>query len=228
MAGPNYGHKQLGAGNGFDWINAGGQALKYIVPAARMLGNERALRTLRKQSKLKFDPVSLYHGAVRDMPTPNAVPRYRPAAGSSLAEYISGQKYTDAAQRSEQNQYQYNNALSKLDQEGRIRESRNQEILGNATQKAQVRGFNAANAQNEKMYRMQQQEELQLGMTETAMNDLTNKNYVDAAEKSSAAANILRYGDPNSPQYKKAMEYYTGQIMEFNAGGKVKRTKFSK
>lgn len=220
--------KSLGGNSGFDWINAGGQALKYIIPAARMLGNERALRSLRKDSKLTFDPVSLQHGVVRDIPRPNITSRYRPTAGSSLAEFIYGQKYADASQRAMGADFEVQNASSRIQQERDIRNSRNQEILLNANLQAGARQFNAQNAQNEKLIRMANQEELELGLTETALNDLSQKNYLDAAKKASAAGNVLRYGDPGSPEYQRALKYYMDTIGEMNMGGKLKKkTKFS-
>lgn len=220
--------KGLSGGESTDWVNLGGQALKYIVPAARLLGNEKALRGLRRDSKLSFDPVSLYHGAVRDMPRPNFTPRSRPAPGSSLAEYVAGQKFSDAQARAMGADFEMQNAASRLQQEGAIRNSRNQEILLNSNLQATARQFNAQNAQNEKLMRMGQQEELELGLTETALNDLSQKNYLDAAKKASAAANVLRYGNPGSPEYQKALKYYMDTIGEMNMGGKLKRkTKLS-
>jgi len=220
--------KGLGQQGEFDPVNLGGQALKYIVPAARLLGNQRALRNLRKDSKLNFDPVSLYHGAVRDIPRPNMTPRYRPAAGSSLSEFVSGQKYADAAQRQMEADFNVTNASSRIQQEKGIRDSMNQERLLNANLQASARQFNAQNAQNEKLMRMANQEELELGLTETALNDLSQRNYLDAAKKASAAGNILRYGDPGSPEYQRALKYYMDTIGEMNMGGKLKRkTKFS-
>jgi hypothetical protein len=227
----NYQNKGLGKDTNFDAVNLGGQALKYLVPAARMLGNERALKNLRKESKLKLQPVSMLHGNVKDLARPNFTPRFRPAAGSSLSEYISGQKFSDAQARQMEVNYELENGKYKNEQERGIRESRNQETLYNTGLVNESRKFNTSNAQNEKLYRMQQQEDLQLGMTETALNDLTNKNYLDAAEKSSAASNILRYGQPGTPEYQKALKYYYNSIGEENlgGGGKIKRTtKFSR
>jgi hypothetical protein len=220
--------KQLNQNGGFDAINTGGQALKYIVPAARMLGNEKALRRLRKESVLTPETVSLYHGAVRDIPRPNLIPRYRPSQGSSLAEYVIGQKFADADARALTANYELNNAASRIDQENTIRNSKNQEIMTNVQLRNAARHFNASNAQAEKMQRMREQEELQLGLVETTQNDISQRNYIEAAQRASAASNILRYGDPNSPEYQRALKYFMGTLGEFKTGGKLRRkTKFS-
>ena len=227
---PNYRFRTItpGEGRDVDLVNLGGQALKYIIPGARLLSNERALRGLRRDSRIDFPPVSLYHGAIRDLPRPNLTPRFRPAAGSSLAEFVSGQKYADASQRAMEADFEVQNAASRIQQERGIRDSRNQEILLNANLQASAKQFNAQNAQNEKLMRMANQEELELGLTETALNDLIQRNYLDAAKKASAAGNILRYGDPGSPEYQRALKYYMDAIGEMNMGGKLKKkTKFS-
>jgi len=221
--------KDLGeSGEGFDLINIAGQSLKYLVPAAKLFQNEKQLKQLRKDSKVKFEPVSLLHGAVRDIPKPNfAQPSTKEYSGSSLNEFLGGQLFKNAQQKSAEREYSIQNSLSKIQQEEAIRGSQNQERGINNELVNREKAINAQNANYEKLLRMGQQDELLLGLTETAQNDLTQRNYLNASQKASAAADILRFGDPKSEIYQKALKYYQGNL-EKEKGGKIRlKTKFS-
>ena len=230
---PTYGSSD--GGSNLDLTNMGAQSLKYVVPAARLLSNDRKINDLRTKSQLNLDKVQLFHGTVRDLQRPNFGMRYRDPAGSSLQELIGGQKFADAQQRDAEREWQMQNSTSRIQQQQQINQIANQEALTNAQITNAGKQYNANIANNERFMRMNNQEELELGLTETAQNDINQKNYLDATKEASAAGDILRYGQPGTPEYNSALQYYMGVVNRNKAqtfpkefGGKLKRkTKLS-
>lgn len=195
-----------------DLLNVGAQSLKYLVPAARLISNERKLKDLRSKSQLNLEKVQLMHGTVKDLQKPNFALRYRDPAGSSLAEMVGGQKFGDAQQREAERDWELQNSTSRIQQQQGINASKNQEASINNQITNAGKQFNANMANQERFARMANQEELELGLTETALNDVNQKNYLDATQEASTAADILRYGQPGSDEYKKAQEYYMNVV----------------
>lgn len=225
---PNYAYETKGlsgGGDGVDLVNLGGQALKYLIPAARLIGNERAMQKLRSQAQFKFQPVNLMRGAVRDIPRPNFGLRYREPQGSSLMEQIAGQKFGDAQQRDAEANYNIQNALSRIEQQNKQVDVANQENMVNTDMANRAKAMNAQNANYQQLLRMGQQEDLELGLTETALNDVTQRNYLQSSQQASAAADILRYGTPGTPEYQSALSYYMNTINGNKLGSK--KTKFN-
>lgn len=217
-----------------DLADTAAQSLKYLVPGARLLNNDKAIKDLRTKSQLNLDKVRLYHGVVRDMPKPNFALRYREPEGSSLSELSNSQKFGDAQQREAERNYELQNATSRIQQQQNINQSMNQEQMVNTQITNAGKQYNANIANNERFMRMGNQEELELGLTETALNDNNQKNYLDATKKASAAADILRYGQPGTPEYQQAQQYYSdtlktdGPPPSKKFGGRLKRkTKLS-
>lgn len=235
--------KQPGTGDGtrsgnkgnVDLVNVGAQSLKYLVPTARLLSNEKHLKDLRSKSQLNLDKVHMMYGKVQDLQRPNFAMRYRDPAGSSLQELIGGQKFDDAQQRQAERDWQLQNSTSRIQQQQAVNQNMNQENSINTQITNAGKQYNTNIANNERFMRMGNQEELELGLTETALNDVNQKNYLDATKEASAAADILRYGQPGTDEYNQAQKYYMGvvgrnksqtPIKEF--GGKLKRkTKLS-
>lgn len=229
--------KQPGAGRSgagdFDLLNTVGNSMRYIVPLSRLLGNNRRMKQLEKDSKFTPSKVSLLHGVESGLPRPNFGLRYREPMGSSLSEHVAGQKFADAQQREAERAFNIQDALTRREQRSGIRASKNQETIMNTELENRAKAFNAQNANYERLLRMGQQDELMLGLTETLTNDLTQRNYLKASEKASAAANILRTATPGTDIYNKALKYYMDILDEERSGkkangGKIKtKTKFS-
>ena len=106
--------------------------LKSVIPIAELIGNTRRNRALRKKLPTKFTRVDLGAPAVRDMARPSFAPRYRAPAGSSLAEHIGGQKFTDAYQNSQEANFEMQNEMQKRQQEAQNIGIQNQEEMVNA------------------------------------------------------------------------------------------------
>ena len=94
------------------------EALKSVIPISELIGSKNRLRDLRKRLPTKFSRVNLTAPVVRDMVRPSFAPRARAPLGSSLAERTAGQKFGDAFQTAQENQFEAQNELQKRQQEG--------------------------------------------------------------------------------------------------------------
>lgn len=106
-------------------------ALKNIIPVTELISSSLDVRRKRKQLPTKFARAELGTLPIRDLPRPSFALPARVPLGSSLAERVAGQKYSDAFQTARESEFEIQNEIQKRNQEARNIGITNQEELIN-------------------------------------------------------------------------------------------------
>ena len=116
--------------------------LKYTVPVAELISSAGNIKRKRKRLPTKFTKVNLDTLPVKDLPEQSFALPFRPPSGSSLAERVGGQKFSDAFQTAQEENFNTQNVLQKRQQEQQNLGIENQEEMINAQIANQEEGLN--------------------------------------------------------------------------------------
>lgn len=131
---------------------------KYTIPITELISSAVSVAKRRKNLPTRFSRVDLQGVPVRDMTRPSFAPRYRQNQGSSLAERVGSQKFSDAFQTSQENQFEIQNEQMRRNQEYQNANIENQEEMMNAQLGAREEMINANMRFNDYMFDRQRKQ----------------------------------------------------------------------
>lgn len=130
---PKFGFANIGSNpSNIDPTGIAMEVAKYGIPLATLLSNRKRMRELQERSTPDLEEVNLPLGTVRDMQRPTMAVRSREPMGSSLSEQLASQKFSDAFQTQSVQNFEMQNAQSKIAQEQAILERAGQQEMINA------------------------------------------------------------------------------------------------
>jgi hypothetical protein len=230
--------RKNGEENNFDYLGAAGTVAKYGVPLAVILSTNARAKKLREDANVDLEEPELMVGRVRGLRRPNFGLRRRDPAGSSLAEYVAGQKYGDAFQRDQEINFEIADEQTRIGQENEVLNRTNQSVLAKnqvRNQEKLIRGN--VSAQELLSNTLPFKQEAILGLYHNFQSDITQAGYVDALydrmrtqERSQNAATVLTNPMSSEEDRKAARDYIMkgfDTIPEKKKGGKLRaKTKF--